>query len=259
MEKIIEEALANMEGHFSIILKDLQKGRLLYARDADRVVPSASVIKVLILAEAFRQVMSGRLNLYQKLCVSDEDRVEFSLISEMDMNLYSLNDLLILMMTISDNTATNVLIDLLGMDNINDMAVGIGLKDTALKRKMMDFEAAKAGRQNVTSPQDMLCLFEKLYHEEILTPEYCRRMLNIMSIMIEKDLMTRYLPSDIRVAHKTGELDNLNHDIGIVFLENKTYLLGIFATDLQDNIVGREHIARLSRVIYDSVLINKDN
>lgn len=253
LDKIIGNELEFMNGCFSITLKDLTRDEILYGKDLDRQLPSASTIKVLIMVEAFRQMLDGRLDMKEKLRVKKEDRVAFSLVTEMNAEEYSIRDLITLMMTISDNSATNLLIDRLGMDQINGTALSMALSNTVLRRKMMDFNAAKEDRQNTTSPRDMQLLFERLYRKDVLTPEACTEMLDIMSTVIRKDCLIRDIPVEIKVAHKPGELDNLNHDIGIFYTENGDYLLGIFATDLKDNIVGREYIARLSKVIFHNM------
>lgn len=243
--------LGTMEGSFSIILKDLKENRMLYERDADRQLPSASIIKILIMVEAFRSFLLGKLDPERKVHVCGSDKVDYSIISRMNTDLYTIRDLVVLMMSISDNTAANVLIDILGRENINNTAESLALKGTVLQRKMMDFEAAGRGRQNLTTPRDIIALLEKLYKGSILTDEACEEMLKIMSIVASRDYMIRELPEETRVAHKTGELDGINHDAGIIYRQQGDYALGIFATGLKSNIYGRKYISELSRVVYE--------
>lgn len=252
--EVIENTLGSMEGDFSIIIKDLKRADVIFERNAERQIPSASTIKVLIMVEAYKRSLAGKLDLNEKINIYNAEKVEFSLISEMNTNQYTIKDLILLMMTISDNTATNVLIGLLGMEDINNTGKELGLEGTILQRKMMDFEAAKKGRQNLTTPTDLIILVEKLYKNEILTPSACDEMLKIMRTTVSRDFMMRDLPVEIRCAHKPGELDGINHDVGIVYTPMGDYALGIFATGLKDNVLGRNYIAQLSKDIFDHMV-----
>lgn len=251
IRSVIDRTMESMHGQFSIVLKDLASDRLLYEKDGRRQVPSASTIKILIMVEAFRQLAEGRLDMGGRITVRAAEKVAFSLVTVMNTDCYTVRDLIVLMMTVSDNTATNILIDRLGMERINGAGRLLGLSETLLQRKMMDFKAAEAGRQNYTSAGDMLNMVEKLYRHEILTGDACKEMLEIMSIGVGKNGMARCIPPEIRIAHKGGELDYLNHDVGIVYHPKGDYLLGIFATGLRNNIEGVESIARLSKEIFD--------
>ena len=251
LKDVILKNLQGAKGNISIVLKDLKKEEMIFELDSCRVVPSASTIKILIMIEALRQTMEGKLPLDEIVFVKPDDRVDFSIISELDVYNYTIRDLITLMIIISDNTATNVLIDILGYDNINNEAERMRLKGTALKRKMMDFEAAIQGRQNITTARDMAYMMEALYKGTILDRSMCNIAINILKKQKHKDLLTRYIAEEVIVAHKSGDLEKLNHDIGIFYLSNVTYLLGVFVTEAESNIAAKHIIGKISEIVYN--------
>ena len=253
----IIKSFQGTKGNVSIVLKDLGKKEMIFELDSLRVVPSASTIKILIMIEALKQEMEGKLSLDEVIFVKPGERVDFSIISELDVYNYTIRDLITLMIIISDNTATNVLIDILGYENINNEAETMNLKGTALKRKMMDFEAAIQGRQNVTTAWDMAYMMEALYRGTILDRSMCDLAINILKRQKHNDMITRYIADEIVVAHKSGDLQNLNHDIGIFYLPNATYLLGIFVTGAESNMVSKHIIGKVSEIVYKHFCLNK--
>lgn len=256
LKNILDSYLGTLDGNISIILKDLKSNHIIYSKDIERVMPSASVIKVLIMIEAFRQIKEGKLSYETKIRIKPEDKVNFSLFTNMRTDEYCLIDIITLMMDISDNTATNVLIDLLGYENINAIASDHGLKNTVLKRKMMDFEAARQGKQNMLTPKELSILMEKIYRKEILNKDLCDEIIRIMSVNTIKEMMKKFIPDEVKLAHKTGELDHLNHDIGILYLGDVDLLLGIFITDVANNMIGRQYIENITKVIYENMKPN---
>ena len=247
----IKSCCADTKANVSIVLKDLTNDRWIYTLDENRVVASASTIKVLIMLEALNQVLKGRYQLNQKIIIEAEDRVDFSIVKDLTLDSYNYIDLITLMIIVSDNTATNILIDLLGYENINKMAENLGLKNTILSRKMLEFKAIKEGRQNNTSPMDMAIIFESIYRKRILSTEMCELMIDILKKQKYKDCLGRFLSEDVDIAHKTGGLKNLSHDIGIFYLDNNHYLLGVFVTEASSDAEAKEVVGRISKVVYD--------
>ncbi|WP_432663420.1 serine hydrolase [Wukongibacter baidiensis] len=243
----------NKEAEVAIILKDLKKKEVIYEYNESKKVPSASIIKVIIMMEAVNQVIKGNYRLEDIIEIKGEDKVEYSIITELKIDRFTFRDLITLMIIISDNTATNVLIDLLGIENINKFAKELGLKNTILQRKMMDFEAAEMGRQNYTSPLDMSKVLELIYRKEILNEEMCNLIIDILKRQNHKEMLPKYLPEEITIGHKTGELKNLNHDIGIIFLDHIDYILGVFVTSANSNLEAKEIIANVSKIIYEGL------
>jgi len=140
-----------------------------------------------------------------------------------------LSVLLEYMITDSNNSATNVLIDLLGMDKVNAFSRRIGLDDTLLRRHMLDYDAARQGRENRTSAKDMLRLYTLLHRGEALTPFLCETALPILSRQHDKELLMFADPAR-KAAHKTGGLSDIAHDAGILYGENRTLVFAVLAT-----------------------------
>ena len=142
-----------------------------YSLHADDVFPQASSIKVAVLAELYRQAQQGKLKLTDLYTVNAADLVPDSDIMgglTPGVTKITLRDLATIMVAVSDNSATNVLIDRVGMDNVNALMSSLGLKHTLLRRKMMDLNAAKEGRENVSTPHEMANLLEQIYRGKVL-------------------------------------------------------------------------------------------
>ena len=242
------------DGRIEVVLQTLDDSpQLSFEYDADRQVSSASTIKTMIMAEIMRRVEAGELSLDQMIEVPESAKLQDSLIGVLAQKEYSLLDLMTLMIIVSDNTATNVLIDLTGFDKVNALAEAWDLPSTRLQRKMLDFEAAKAGRQNYTSAADQLKLFVEIANGTLLSPESCAVMKEVLGKQ-KYGSFRRYLPEEIFVAHKHGDLDKLEHDVGIFELpDGKRYVLGVFLSEYKSNLAAQEVIAQISKTVYDYI------
>lgn len=256
LQQAIENHLKDEPGIYSVELVLPDSGEVISYNH--RSLPSASLIKVFIMAEAFRRRDAGELDLSQTAAVTPEVQVggagplEHAAIG----SRLSLLELIELMITESDNTATNILIDLLGMASVNRLVKRFGCPDTLLARRMMDFTARAAGIDNFTSPADMNCLLGRILARQCISPDSDAAMLAILLRQTDKCKLPLYLPSDIGVANKTGELDGVEHDAGII-LSQPPYILTIMTDGLPDEERGRQTIASLSRVVYDFLQTNK--
>ena len=189
---------------------------------------SASMIKVFLLADAMEKVRDGQLALDMGITLHAYDKVGGAgvLCGYANGSVLTLDTVLRLMITESDNTATNLIIDLLGMDDINAYIQRNGYGDTVLARKMMDFAAANAGRENYTSVQDLGNFFMRLYRHECVGYEQDEIMLSYLKGQTDRECFPAALPGAV-IAHKTGELGGLYDDGGIVYMNNRTMVLVI--------------------------------
>ncbi len=242
--------IGDLNAEIAVVYHDFETGNRIDI-NSERTFRSASLIKVPIMIEVMNQVNQGKLKLTDMIQIDNKDKVKYSIVTDLDTNFYMLKDLVTLMIIVSDNSATNILIDIVGMDNVNKTIKSLNLNNTILQRKMMDFEAAKKGFENRTSPKNMELIFEKLYKSEILSEDLSTLMLDILIKQKDCTMLKRYLSGDTKVAHKSGDLDRLNHDIGIFYTDSGNYLLGIFVENAIDNTESMDIIGKISKIVYD--------
>ncbi len=208
---------------------------------------SASMIKVLILAA----LCASDISFEEKLRIDSVPRVEGGgALQEMNGDaLLTVHALASLMIVLSDNLATNILIDKLGMDNINRYAKQLGLQTTKLQRAMMDFKAAQRGSENMMSPADYDRLLWHIYDKR-REPRFDAAW-KILGRQQFRDRIPYHWDEDIIFHHKTGELDGVEHDGGILEGQNAAYSIIIFASGLKSNAVGGMQEASLGYYIYN--------
>jgi beta-lactamase class A len=247
LEKSILDIDRNLDGVLGVAIVDLTDGHkyLLHAND---VFPQASSIKICVLAELYRQAQQGKLKLTDLYTVNAADLVQDSDIMgglTPGVTQITLRDLATMMVAVSDNSATNVLIGRVGMDNVNAFLSAQGLKETKLRRKMMDLKAATEGRENVSTPSEMLTLLQALYRGQILNKEMTDDFFKVLST--HKDSwIPRNLPDDLKIANKPGALEGVRNDSGVIFVDKRPYILCVMTTYLHRERDGEEAISNVS-------------
>ena len=247
LESSILDVDRNLDGVMGVAILDLTDGHkyLLHAND---VFPQASSIKICVLAELYRQAQQGKLKLTDLYTVNAADLVPDSDIMgglTPGVTRVTLRDLATMMVAVSDNSATNVLIDRVGMDSVNAFLSAQGLRDTRLRRKMMDLKAAAEGRENVSSPHEMMTLLEALYRGQVLNKEMTEDFFKVLST--HKDSwIPRKLPDDLKIANKPGELEGVRNDSGVIFVDKRPYILCVMTTYLRRERDGEEAISDIS-------------
>jgi beta-lactamase class A len=196
---------------------------------ADELTPSASVIKVPILIETMELVKTGQFDLNKIHILQESEKTGGSgvLMTYPDQSKVTNLEVVTLMMTRSDNSATNILIREFGMENINRRIRLLGLKQSRLNRIMMDTLAAQQGRENRVTAREMNTLLKKIYRKEVATPALCDQMLDILKRNTDTTTFRQFLPKSAIIAHKTGELSYVRGDVGIFYVA-KPFLLSVF-------------------------------
>ena len=248
----VHEVETSLDGVLGVALKDLKTGQTLLINERE-VFPQASSIKIAVLLETFKQAEEGRLKLDEFIALEESRKVEGSGIlihlGRPSLSL-SIRDLAVLMVVLSDNTATNLLIDKVGLEAVNKRLDALGLAKTRLRRKMMDLQAAAEGRENVSTPLEMMTLLEKIWKGSALGEPYRKDLLAILAIPKDSPLRAG-VPEGIEVAEKPGELEAVRCDSGIVMLTGRPYVLSVMTTYLKHDADGNPAIAKVSRIVYE--------
>ncbi len=249
----ILEFLEDEPGKVAVLVEDSDGNRLV-AIEADKVFPSASTIKLAIMLTLFNEAQNGKLNLEDKVSLKNYPKTGGDgILKELTSDhQFSYRELCTLMIIVSDNLATNILIDTLGMEKINHHIASLSLKETHLGRHMMDSEAKKRGNDNFITASEISIMLKHILFDEKIEQQHRDEMLDILKRQQVRGRLDRYLPEETVIAHKTGDLDFLEHDVGIVYLDDGNYYLIIVLTaEMSSNEHGRETIARISKMTYD--------
>lgn len=243
-----------VDGVTGVAVADLQTGER-FAIHGDVVFTQASAIKLPVLIELFRQIEQGRFRLDEPVRVESSDIVPGSgVLKQLTPGAVTmtLRDIATLMVTVSDNTATNMVIDRVGMDRVNQTMRDLGLSETTLRRKMMDAESVAADRENVSTPNEQASLLERLYRKDPeLVGEASRdEILRILSIP-KSSRIRPLLPPGVRVAHKTGSVSGVVVDVGIVFVENRPFVIAMMGNWLLDAAKTERAMSEMAAHSYD--------
>jgi len=260
LESKLSPFLKGFTGDFSLVFKDLNNPFLEFANNKDKEFPAASLIKVPIVTAALFAVKEGKLRLDEEFILEIKDVTSGSGILKNGgfPRRITLRELLELMISRSDNTATNKVIGILGFGYINDAFKKFNLQYTILNRKIMDFKARKKGIENYTSCRDLVYIFEKIYKREMIDASSSDLMISFLKKQEINDRIPKYLPKDIAVAHKTGLAKNVVGDVGIVFSGCSDYIICVITTGFSNYRAAKDFIAKSSLVVYNTFRKDRD-
>ena len=263
----VRELLESQNGTFAIAFKNLEDGNEILINE-DEIFHAASTMKTPVMIEVYRRKMIGEISLDDSIFVKNEfesivDKSTFQLseFDDSDKNTYdkigryiSLRELVFDMITISSNFATNLVIKYIGAENINNTMNNIGAKNINVLRGVEDIKAFEKGLNNTTSARDLLVIYEKLASGKVLNRDLSNEMVEILKNQKYDDIIPKYLPKEIEVAHKDGWINGVRHDSGIVFLENGvSYVLILLSKNLDNELEGADMLAKVSLEIYNHI------
>lgn len=251
LSQTLRGEICSFDGQAGVIIKDMRTGWRMRIND-DKRFAAASVVKIPIMAALFAAASEGKLSLDQQVALTREQKTGGSgqLKNLPAGSVFTVEQLIELMVTQSDNTATNMLIDLVGFDYLNDYFKAQGLRHTELVRKMMDFSDRRRGVDNYTTAADISLMLEKIYCGGFRDPQIGARCLELLKRQKVNDRIPAKLPDEVVVAHKTGLERNVCHDAGIVFTANGDFLICVLTRSTKGVRHCKRFIADLAAKTY---------
>ena len=270
LEKRIAAELKSYDGHMGFYADDLKGNTIAINQDED--FETASTIKTYILACLFDQIEQKKASLEDILTYEPQHMVSGSgLVHSMDIGMkLRVKDAATLMIIVSDNTATNMLIEYLGLDTINACIQKLGCTSTCLHRTL-HFDSEGLGRLGTSTPRDYASIFIRLAQGTLISPEADAAMIEILkkqhyNSMIVRDVPIYYMDGEdtgeeasIQVASKSGSMDECRNDGGIVFTPYGPYVIVMMHKNFSDPMYYSDHPAtrfgaRVSRMMLDQYL-----
>ncbi|MFT5215707.1 MAG: beta-lactamase class A [Glaciecola sp.] len=262
----IDQQIETIEGDIAIAFLDLSNENNSILINADENFHAASTMKVPVMIELYKQQNEGLINLKDSILLVNEFKsiVDGSLYrmdigDDSDDVIYNkigakqmLYDLMVPMITVSSNLATNVLIEIVDAKKVTQTMHDLGAEKIEVLRGVEDQKAYDLGLSNSATAKDLMIIMKAIADGSAGTKEDCEAMLSILKNQEWNDMIPLYLPENIEIAHKTGSITGVHHDAAIVYLpDGTTYILVLMSKNLTNFDTGRDKLAKISKTIYD--------
>jgi len=267
----IKQQINSIEGDIAVAFLDLSNKDNAILINVDEEFHAASTMKVPVMIEIYKQQNEGLINLNDSIVLINEFKsiVDGSLYKmdigdDSDDVIYNkigtkqtLYDLMVPMITVSSNLATNALIEIVGSKKTTQTMRGLGAENIKVLRGVEDQKAYDLGLSNSTTARDLMVIMKAIANGTAGTKTDCEAMLSILKDQQWNDMIPKYLPKDIEIAHKTGSITGVHHDAAIVYpRDGKAYVLVLLSKNLKDFDDGTDKLAQISKTIYDFMSTN---
>ncbi len=266
--KQLEGAIATSGAEVSLACRDLETGKTVLI-GPEKMMHAASLMKVPVMIEVFKQAEKGIFSLGEKIIVTDKFKsiVDGSLYSltateDSDDDIYgyigkemTIRELVHRMITVSSNLATNILIERVDARNVMETLAALDIHNMEVLRGVEDIKAYEKDLNNRTDAFSMMQVMCSVAEGKAGTKDACQEMIEILSQQKFRDKIPAGIPEGIKVANKTGSITQIDHDAAIVFPEGrKPYVLVIMTRGIEEREDAEKLIAELSRIVYSDIV-----
>lgn len=256
--KEIKKYLESRIGTYSFFFEDLESG-FSYGYNENVQMTSAGCMKLPIAVSVIKYVEDGNASFLDKIKIEEEDKVYGTgILHEFDNREYTMFELLVAMLIQSDNTAANKLIDMVGMDRINDDIIAQGLKNTKLNRRTSDERAADSGIENITSALDLSKIWKHLYDGRFLSEKNSMMLVDILQRQQMKNKLALYIPDDLKyeISSKTGDKTSVENDTALIRTEKGSFTFTVLSMGIPNSVYGTVTLAKSGKMMWDSITNN---
>ncbi len=269
LKQNIEHRFQQLDGNFALVFVNLSDSSQKIMINTEDTFHAASTMKTPVMIEIYNQAAQGKFKLSDSILVKNKfksivDGSSYTMDIGEDSGdaLYkkigqkvTIHDLMYDMITVSSNLATNILIELVNAKKVTASMSKLGAKDIQVLRGVEDIKAYDLGLNNTTTAKDLMIIMKAIATNKAGNKKDCDEMISILKDQKFNDMIPKYLPKNVKIAHKTGSITGVHHDSGIVYLLNgKSYVLIILSKNLKNFDKATDEMAKISKEIFEFMM-----
>lgn len=256
--KEIKKYLESRIGKYSFFFEDLKSG-YVYGYNENVPMTAAGCMKLPIAVSLIKAVEENKVEFMDKIKIQSSDKVYGTgIIHEFNEREYTVFELLVIMLIQSDNTAANKIIDILGIEQINEDIVSMGLKNTKLNRKTNDERTNITDIENKTTAYDLSKMWKSLVAGTFLSKDNGQMLIDILRRQQIKNKLALYIPDNLKIeiSSKTGDKKGVENDTAYLELPKGKFVFTVLSKDIPNSVYGTVSLAKCGKMMWDGVMNN---
>ena len=256
--KEIKKYLESRIGKYSFFFEDLKSG-YVYGYNENVFMTAAGCMKLPIAVSLIKAVEDKKVDFMDKIKIQTSDKVYGTgIIHEFNEREYTVFELMVIMLIQSDNTAANKIIDIVGMEQINEDIIAMGLKNTRLNRKTNDERTDITDIENITTAYDLSKIWKHLSNGTFLSKDNGQMLIDILRRQQIKNKLALYIPDDLKIeiSSKTGDKKGVENDTAYLELPKGKFVFTVLSQDIPNSVYGTVSLAKCGKMMWDGVMNN---
>lgn len=256
--KEIKKYLESRIGKYSFFFEDLKSG-YVYGYNENVCMTAAGCMKLPIAVSLIKAVENKKVDFMDRVKIQTSDKVYGTgIIHEFNEREYTVFELMVIMLIQSDNTAANKIIDIVGMEQINEDIIAMGLKNTRLNRKTNDERTAITDVENITTAYDLSKIWKHLSNGTFLSKDNGQMLIDILRRQQIKNKLALYIPDDLKIeiSSKTGDKKGVENDTAYLELPKGKFVFTVLSQDIPNSVYGTVSLAKCGKMMWDAVMNN---